>query len=159
MGILPGSSQPKTSAAAKRKSGAIDFSAIKPLKETSAVKNMSGYRDAKVDKDSLRKLDFKTNDDEMDSDADDDDAEEAMVKDDDKDDINPNRTLTAEDADRQERLAEGVKKINLVCLSPFIQCLLNARPAQAAGFLRTARAPVSQQPDQALPLADSHGRR
>jgi hypothetical protein len=120
MGILAGSSQPKTSASAKRKSGAIDFSAIKPLKEASTVKNMSGYRDAKVDKDSLRKLDFKTNDDDMDSDADDDDAEEAMAKDDDKDDVNPNRTLTAEDAARQERLADGVKKINLVCLLSFL---------------------------------------
>jgi hypothetical protein len=123
MGILQSSSTAKTPTASKRKSG-IDFSKLQPLKSSSTVKNFTGYRDANAAKNSvLRKLEKKgkpngEEDDEMDSEGDDDDVdyERKMPQDDEAAEAAEanGKLLSPEDAARQENLAEGVKKINLV---------------------------------------------
>jgi hypothetical protein len=120
MGILSSPTEaPPTPASTKRKSGTLDFSNLQPLKSTSTAKNFAGYRDQNASKNSvLRRLGNKRKeDDEMDSDADDNDDEEdkaAAVEEDDEKEPNGNDMLSPEDAVRQETLAEGVKKINLV---------------------------------------------
>jgi hypothetical protein len=121
MGILAGTSQPKTVVTVKRKSGTLDLSTIQPLKGSSTVKNFTGYRDAHAAKHSvLRKLTGKRKDDSLDSDMDDDDDQDTAigpnmaVDDVDTEREDEGRLLSPEDAARQERLAEGVQKINLV---------------------------------------------
>ena len=122
MGILSSPpEQPLTPASTKRKSGTLDFSKLQPLKSTSTAKNFAGYRDQNASKNSvLRRLGKKRkDDDEMDSDADDNDDEEDTKPsgtEDDEKEPNGNDMLSPEDAVRQETLAEGVKKINLVSM-------------------------------------------
>jgi hypothetical protein len=118
MGILP---TPKvvTPVTSKRKSATVDFSNLTPLKPSSTVKNFSGYRDRDAEKHSvLRKImsKGKGEDDEMDSEGEDMEQELAPSTEpqDEKDDIEPSRLLSPEDAEKQKTLLEGVKKINLV---------------------------------------------
>jgi hypothetical protein len=118
MGIIP-SPKAATPVASKRKSGTVDFSKLQPLKSASTVKNFAGYRDANLEKHSvLRKLDTKRkdDDDDMDSEGEEVDAEpkKSIEHDEDKDEVNANKLLSPEDAERQKELAEGVKKINIV---------------------------------------------
>lgn len=119
MGMLPSAKPSAPASATKRKSATLDFSNLTPLKGSSTVKNFSGYRDTNAtEKHSvLRKLvKSKGSDDEMDSEG--EDLEEKPAKsveqDEEKDDIEPSRLLSPEDAERQKTLADGVKKINLV---------------------------------------------
>lgn len=124
MGILSGPPETKTPTSSKRKSG-LDFSNLQPLKSSSTAKNFAGYRDVNASKKSfLRRLGKEPKgDDEMDSDVDDDvDAEDKIPSEAGGDDEEPNGNamLSPEDALRQERLAEGVKKINLVRFPLFL---------------------------------------
>jgi hypothetical protein len=121
MGILSTTPEPLTPASAKRKSGNLDFSKLQPLKSSSTAKNFAGYRDQNVSKNSvLRHLGKKRrDDDDMDSDADNNEDVEYEDKmptaaEDDEKEPNGADMLSPEDAVRQETLAEGVKKINLV---------------------------------------------
>jgi len=114
MGVLPGT-EPKASPVAKRKSTTVDFAKLGPLKSEKASKNFSGYRDGQAGSSSKQKLKSKGKDDDMDSENDmDEDDEKATIEQDDKDDIEPSRLLSPEDAEKQAALSEGVKKINLV---------------------------------------------
>jgi hypothetical protein len=119
MGMLPA---PKTTTpvSTKRKSGTVDFSKLQPLKSASTVKNFAGYRDQNAEKHSvLRKLVKKRKDDDdmEDSDGEADDlinpSKQDVEPSDDKD-VDVNKLLSPEDAERQKDLTEGVKKINLV---------------------------------------------
>jgi hypothetical protein len=125
MSILPGDVKEKTAVSTKRKSSKVDFGTLQPLKAASTVKNFAGYRDANAAKHSvLRNLDNKRKDSDVDSDMDDDPDEERTPQptvedaDDDKEDSGSKRFLSPEDAARQQSLAEGVKKINLVSVPP-----------------------------------------
>jgi hypothetical protein len=145
MGMLPA---PKTTTpvSSKRKSGTVDFSKLQPLKSASTVKNFAGYRDANAEKHSvLRKLVKKRkDDDDMDSDGDGDDLIEGSSKRDvepsDDKDVDVNKLLSPEDAERQKDLAEGVKKINLVsssCTNKLCH-IPNSFAAQTASLYRSA---------------------
>jgi hypothetical protein len=117
MGILTSSEQPKTPITKKRGSG-IDFSNLKPLKSSSTAKNFAGYRDAEASKNSvLNRLAKRTKDeDDMDSDVEEDGEELPLKKPEleEEEDPKDNNFLSPEDVNRSDRLAEGVKKINLV---------------------------------------------
>jgi hypothetical protein len=145
MGILQNSAATKPATSSKRKSG-IDFSKLQPLKSSSTVKNFTGYRDANAAKNSvLRNLEKKgkKDDDEMDSEGDEDDEvdyEEKMPRDDEATDNTNGKLLSPEDAARQENLAEGLKKINLVCRIVFfdVRFMLIPSPAQAPALYRAS---------------------
>lgn len=119
MGILASAPEVKTSTSAKRKSGTLDLSTLAPLKSASTIKNFAGYRDANAAKNSvLRKLNKKRKDDDSDMDEDDDDDDstpkESIENPDEDKDLSGATMLSPEDALRQQSLAEGVQKINLV---------------------------------------------
>jgi hypothetical protein len=119
MGILQSTEKPKTLVSVKRESTGLDFSNLKPLKSASSAKNFAGYRDAEAGKDSvLNRLKSKQtkDEDEMDSDADDEGEElqRKRAEADDDDEPKTKTLLSPEDARKEDRLAEGVKKINLV---------------------------------------------
>ncbi|KAL9096772.1 MAG: hypothetical protein Q9165_001260 [Trypethelium subeluteriae] len=111
MGILfPAKDENKPPAStAPRKSIPKDFSTLGPL-HTFGTVGFAGYRDSSSKKNGKLKID----DDEMDSDNEDDDVdfkreavEETNIKEDDK------GLLSAEDAAKQEKLAEGVRQIKV----------------------------------------------
>ena len=112
MGILHSPPSSTMHSTAKRKSGTIDFSAIKPLQSSSNVANFAGYRDAKVSKSVLKKLSRKQ--DDVDADSDDDETGPVIMVEDEDKETGERIELTPEEAARQEELTEGVKKVNLV---------------------------------------------
>lgn len=118
MSILPGA-KVKPEPSTKRKSSKVDFATLQPLKSANTVKNFAGYRDNNAAKHSiLRNLNGRNKgsdaDSDMDEDEDDRDTAKPTVEDADVDDSGSKKFLSPEDAARQQSLADGVKKINLV---------------------------------------------
>jgi hypothetical protein len=122
MGILPTPEGKETKpSTTRRRNSSLNFSNLGALKKE-GTKNFTGYRDPSAkksttfdDKKSKRKT---SNDEDMDSDADDEDVKEVAEEDEDangKD--NGKDLLSPEDALRQEEMAEGVRKIK-VCFLP-----------------------------------------
>jgi hypothetical protein len=109
--------------ASRRKSGALNFGSLKPLDAASGTKNFGGYRDASQQSPKAK----VKHEDDMDSDADDEDDVRKDDMEEDKDD-NGKGLLSPEDALKQGELAEGVRKIkvctvpslNLNCTNPAI---------------------------------------
>ncbi|EOA82390.1 uncharacterized protein SETTUDRAFT_95379 [Exserohilum turcica Et28A] len=103
MGILTSKEPAKvTSPAAKRKSGTLDLSSLKPLNAGMGTKNFGGYRETSPKS-------KQKNHDAMDSDADEEDDVKIDDVDDDKD-ILDKALLSPEDALKQGELAEGLKR-------------------------------------------------
>ena len=115
MGILPSASQPTTTATSKRKSATTDFTKLAPL-TSKGTKNFAGYRDVNVRSAPGRQKgeDHKAANDDMYSDADDEDGEQKASAADEVDvTVENNSLLSPEDALRQGELAEGVRKIKV----------------------------------------------
>jgi hypothetical protein len=131
MGILPNAPQVKVHAP---KRSSIDFAALKPLKSSTAAKNFAGYRDAESSKSSVLNRLNKRNKDEdgMDSDGEEDEGEEPQqkrpeIEEEEEDELKGNQFLSPDDITKQDRLAEGVKKINLVSILKHARHLLTLK--------------------------------
>lgn len=117
MGIIPTAPSSTPSPTTQRKTKQLDFSSMKPLQNQGTV-GFASYRDtAQASKKGKRNID-----DEMDSDADDEDdalgkklsKSNGMPKgeDDDRDEV-VGRDLSAEEAAKRGELSEGVKKMHV----------------------------------------------
>jgi hypothetical protein len=118
MGILqsPSDDTKTPTSSTKRKSLPTDFSKLGPLSKFGTV-GFSGYRDSASKKPGKK----RDSDDGMDSDGDSDDH--ATNRPDVEEDVNGKdsngKLLSAEDANRQERLAEGVGRIKVCTPCPY----------------------------------------
>lgn len=115
MGILPSTQVTSQSpASAKRKSNQLDLSSLKPLKSQGTV-GFAGYRDSNK----ASKV-GKSPDDDIDSDAEDDDETKRLKKsngvikkeEDEKDEV-IKKDVSAEDQAKNQELAEGVQKMQV----------------------------------------------
>lgn len=116
MGILPTPKSDKTATSAKRKSLTADFASLGPLKKEGTI-GFSTFRDNETRPKPRRKSGAKEGFDAMEDDSDsEDEANDAVGKMDDVDDIEVKKEtdlLSPEDAERTGELAEGVRKIKV----------------------------------------------
>ena len=113
MGILANTETPAKTPA-KRQSAQIDFGSLKPLNTTTGTKNFAGYRDTSESvRSRKKKFAGGKGDDEMDSDADDEDEKKMQDADEvDEKEEKPN-LLSPEDAARAGEAAEGIRKMKV----------------------------------------------
>lgn len=144
MGVLPSAkSQATTPAAAKRRSGQLDFSNLGPLKTTGTV-GFSAFRDQTAESSKRRKGRTKSNGSlgAMDEDSEEDEDEpEILGKMEDIDDKEVKPSTAPEDVKFTGELAEGVDRIkvcsSVTSLSLAEHAILTTSTAQASTFSRT----------------------
>lgn len=112
MGILADPEAATTSKTpAKQRSSNIDFSSLKPLNASTGVKNFAGYRDTKATKSQKPKKGKA--DDEMDSDADEDEEGARRQEAEEQDDEQKVIILSPDEAARAGEVEEGVRKMRV----------------------------------------------